>query len=302
MAYEKLDRTLRPAKDYGIKIAKKGYDARTAASNQLLYNSSFPMLQIVDIVDDDSAWTVISQGQVQQWSRYTGNTVNRWIYQAKLRHGLCFPPMLLPIGAFNTGLDQPARYYAQNLKWDDEYVYADFTFYTQTEYNNFINSGNKVNKYIICAVDISTDIEYQYFDSALETTWGEVYDYGLKHLLTDDVNTTDPQKLGLNANVQSQLAIAVKIATVDNVNKCFYVPAGLTINDLTVYPYVQDYDGYWTIGTPSYQDASGYRIATVGGETGYALDGQYYGQKCSLVAVRQPMISSDVTRYNFHMG
>lgn len=41
--------TVLPANDYGIKISKAGYDAYTAADNDLLFNSSWPSIQIVMI-------------------------------------------------------------------------------------------------------------------------------------------------------------------------------------------------------------------------------------------------------------
>ena len=298
-----LKRTLRSTKDYGIKIAKKGYDARTASSNQLLYNSSFPMLQIVDVVDDNTMWEIVASGKYQNWYSSTGTTSDVWRHVIKFRHGLGFPPMVVKLDVENTEV------FDDTLKWDSQYIYIDKTFYTEEDYNNYKNSPKKVGKMVIFAVDISVDVEYPYFDSAIDTEWGESYDYGCKHLLTTDTATKDPNKLGLNANVQSQLAIAVKVASNDDVDTSFYTPATLgngnntmtiSLDKLTLYAFNQTFDDMWHLGGPSLQDANGYRKATLDGKEGYTLDGQMWAKQCSLVAVRQPMISSDITYFTTH--
>jgi hypothetical protein len=87
---------LLPLNDYGIKIAKIGFDANTAADKDLVYNSSWPSIQIVKVIDFD-------------------NTV------FKFTHGLTFPPFALIIrpDGFRT---------MESLPVDDVSVYVDNSF------------------------------------------------------------------------------------------------------------------------------------------------------------------------------
>lgn len=53
MAYsdEPNRKNLRKRADYGVRVARPGYDANNCAQNQLLFNSGWPILQIAKVVD-----------------------------------------------------------------------------------------------------------------------------------------------------------------------------------------------------------------------------------------------------------
>lgn len=80
-----------PKADYGIKISKARYDALTAADNDLLFNSSWPSVQIVMVKDVSF-----------------GDTVP---------HGLGFPPVAFILG----GNDSSTVMFGQDI--DDTNVY-----------------------------------------------------------------------------------------------------------------------------------------------------------------------------------
>lgn len=82
---------VQPNADYGIKVAKAGFDAQTAADQDLLWNSSWPSIQIVGVQP-------VTAGQV-------------------VPHGLSFPPMAFMIG----GSDYFTTMYGQDV--DDTNVY-----------------------------------------------------------------------------------------------------------------------------------------------------------------------------------
>lgn len=83
--YQNNTSTPLPKADYGIKIAKAGFDALTAADNDLLFNSSWPSVQIVLVQ------SVVS-----------GDVV---------AHGLTFPPVAFIIG----GNGQTTVMYGQDV-------------------------------------------------------------------------------------------------------------------------------------------------------------------------------------------
>lgn len=83
--------TVLPANDYGIKISKAGYDALTAADNDLLFNSSWPSMQIALVKP-------VSSGDV-------------------IPHGLGFPPVAFMLG----GTTATTCMYGQDV--DDTNIY-----------------------------------------------------------------------------------------------------------------------------------------------------------------------------------
>jgi hypothetical protein len=112
----------------------------------------------------------------------------------------------------------------------------------------------------------------------------------------------DPADLGLNANVQSMLVVAVKVATIEDKNRNIYLPEGIDPEKLSPFSYIKQTNGRWIMGGVSIQAVSGYRPAVpAAGINYYTLDGQYIAPKCSLVLVRLPMLSSDKTNASFNM-
>ena len=59
--------TMISKKDYGIKIAKRGYDVSYASDTELLYNSSFPVLAIANYISEDTPREVIRERGYRDW-------------------------------------------------------------------------------------------------------------------------------------------------------------------------------------------------------------------------------------------
>lgn len=292
-----MERTMRSRGDYGLKIAKRGYDARYASDNQLLYNSSFPVLQIVMYLTAATQWEITRTGAYTYWNEYNGTTSTRYRHNMRKLHGLGHPPMVIPLFAGGWSSPDP------NITWNDKYIYYDRDFATLAEYNAFISGGSQTGTFVVFNIDIETDVEYPYLDDGIETEWGQQYDYGIKHILTDDQNTKNPMDLGLNANIQSMLVVAVKVATQANRTRNVYVPDGISPEKLAPFAFVKSSStGRWRAGGVSAQAVMGYRPAMPAyGVNYYLIDGQYIGSKGSLVVVRSPMISSDRSTYSFNM-
>lgn len=286
---KRMPSTMRSRQDYGIKIAKKGYDARTASDVNLLYCSSFPCLQWITTIDKNSPWQVLKDGAEQE----NGKTVYR--YRARLLHNLGYPPMLIET-------DKPASFTEpyRGFWWNESWIYQEVKV-SDADYYRECKDAIVKDRALLVAVDISHDVEYPYFDTPDTTDWGETYDYGLKHILSDNPKETDPEKLGLNAMVQSQLVLAVKVATSDKKDISFYpLPGRMDYNQIAAYSFIQNSRGLWHNSGVSYQDAGGYRAYTLDGVKGFNIDGQYVYPKSSLVVVRQPMVASEVTRLVVH--
>lgn len=286
-----LPSTMRGRLDYGLKIAKKGFDVRTASDSQLLYNSGFPSLQIAGAVRW-SDWEITQNGKAPQWNQRDGSITDGWRFKAHVRHGLGYPPMLICV---SPNKDRYAR--GAELKWSSNYIYVD------TDIAECLDSLKQLT-ILICPIDISYDIEYPYLDSPVEAEWGQSYDYGLKHTLSGDIDTKLADDLGLNPTIQSSMAVAVKVAngndsTSDNLY--LYTPP-LPVSDLAVYPYCQGNDDLWRIGDVSMQQGGmGYRTMTSNGIDRYVIDAVFGNKKASLVIIRQPMVAPAKTRLTMGM-
>lgn len=54
MEYRPNKKNLKNRADYGVRVARPGYDANTCAQNQLLFNSNWPILQIANVLKMDN--------------------------------------------------------------------------------------------------------------------------------------------------------------------------------------------------------------------------------------------------------
>lgn len=285
MAEIALPSTMRGRLDYGLKIAKKGFDVRTASSNQLLYNSGFPSLQIAGTVRW-SNWEITQNGKAPQWNQRDGSITDGWRFKAHVRHGLGYPPMPICASFDNDRND------GVTLKWNSNYIYVD----TDTAKDLDLLKQLTI---LVCPIDISYDIEYPYLDNPVEAEWGQSYDYGLKHTLSGDIDTKLADDLGLNPAIQSSMAVAVKVANGNDGisdNLYSYTPP-LPVSDLAVYPYYQGNDDLWRMGDVSMQQGGmGYRVMTSNGIDRYVIDAVLGNKKASLVIIRQPMVAPAKTR------
>lgn len=290
---KQMPSTLIGKRDYGIKIAMKGYDVRYAADNNLLYNSSFPVLGIVNFFTRDTKWEVVASGSYQEWNTMNGTVTTKWQYKIRIPHGLDYPPAVVRLDTSS----QIVRLY-----WDNKYIYASSSFFAEADYNTYINNGAIPPTVVVLSVNIDNDVEYPYLDDGLPVEWGQAYDYGLKHILAGEPNTATANEMGLNANVQSMMVVAVKIATAEDRDTCVYIPDGISPSQLSPFCFVMRADGTWAQGGISVQAVSGYQPAIPAmGRNYYVLDGQWFASKCSLVLVRLPMIAPDKTDYTINM-
>lgn len=288
--------TMISKKDYGIKIAKRGFDVAFASDTDLLYNSSFPVLAIANYIGADTPREILREGQVSEWIEFTGAYTTRWVYEVRILHGLEYVPLVMRV---NEGLFLSGN---SSVEWDDRYIYIKYSWFTVGDYNSFVSAGRKLSeRLMIMAVNIERDIEYPYFDYAVDSTsWGSESDYGFKYLLGGDIDNLNMNELGINPNVQSLMVTAVKVTKDPNEN--VYIPdKNLDFRNLTAFCSVR-VNGRWRFGGISAQAIAGYRPINNQNGTGfYQIDGLFFGDMVSLVVARMPFISPDKTTFSFVM-
>lgn len=191
------EKNLLTRRDYGVRVARPGFNAQNCAENQLLFNSSWPIMQIVGIykevlveqdgdepvgatpdytVSESFDYCASDKGRVI--TRYTidyyyqtGGTVivTKW-YGA--RHNLGFPPLAFPSSQLS----------------------------------------NKEGYIVITNIDISTDVDYPYTEAPL-SYFGGTLNYGIKsraYYMNEMPQLGKVDGYGINSKISSKMVQSVK--------------------------------------------------------------------------------------------
>jgi hypothetical protein len=257
---------LLPKADYGIKISKVGFDVSTAADNDLLFNSSWPSVQIVKvktIVQTVADTTIVS-------------------------HGLTFPPAAFVIGGTGNARAMVG------CDVDDTNVYVPSNVFGVTV-------GDTLGVLVIYHVDISVDVEYPYTNiQSLNTEYNP--DYGIKMVKSGrNIDSTDLRDYILHSRCGSPLILAVK--TEETVNPSN--PIIVQYTSRLSYPTLNfGYSGVaagtaglgFTYGTNAYQFApqqsQAVPITFTDGFTSYTTLGN---GRASIICLRSPMFATTNT-------
>lgn len=197
-------RNLKSRSDYGIRVAKPGYDASYCSDSQLLFNSNWPILQITNVLDfrhaievsiyrrfnkknqvdittsekpgnltalssrDSSGYFVTKRYIYKETlsTTYTDQSGNVWIETRYLRktHRLNYPPMVIM----------------------SEHI-SDIPGYV-----------------VLLNVDLSNDVDYPYTE-APTMLYKAQHDYGIQ-----SSSKFKPRVKGLSSNMFSKLVMSVK--------------------------------------------------------------------------------------------
>jgi len=234
--------TLITRRDYGLKVAMPGFDARTAGDNQLLFNSSFPILQIKILSELYCKGTGVLEAN--QGGEYIGtigagtNRVFRWY------HGLGFPPFFLLLN--NNGVMFNTDYAV-----DENYIY-------RIGHDWPVQDGMKV---LVCPIDLTKDIEYPYTAKPFESPQFNTLNYGFKSIEYGDINVDDFNNLGINIRLQSQMVLACKTMNTSTIPASptdytiipidYTLPTGMTIQDVVSYGFARRPIDSNTTGSPT---------------------------------------------------
>lgn len=169
--------------DVGFKLSKPTYDIKDASSQNQIFNSSWPSLQVA----------------FETNSTYGASN--------KVAHGLGFPPFAFAFayGTDPSGIVKAVRRYIPTV--DSTYIYLDFSYVGS---DGFITSSTNINIKAF-NIDLSVDIDYPLlnFSNPSQTVYDN--DFGIK-LAKDgkSVNSTDLKDFILHSRCQTDLIMAVK--------------------------------------------------------------------------------------------
>lgn len=185
--------------DYGIRVARPGYDALTCTDSNLLFNSNWPIIQITKIIDFDDA------EEYRTYYKTTGEITDT------KPSVITTEPTFTDMDQYYIGLD-----YAYHLIGTGYVTGTDQSFWTVNKLTRIPHNTGIIpmfymsdwlssisGKMLLTNIDLSTDIEYPYTDSPT-MLMGEVNDYGIKSQSIFGENVE-----GLNSNAFSKLVYRV---------------------------------------------------------------------------------------------
>lgn len=239
--------------DYGVRVARPGFDAQTCAQNQLLFNSGWPILQIAKVVKMDNLEQIYWIEHKQTIVHIDKQTYEWTIVSESAELVDDFPPGAVTnkypvsLGEFEE-LSVNDKYIMERHSSDDGEFYhtdseveeSDYYVLTMEDYSKFTGYRKKHNlgytpfflksDNIFCAgaegyvllftVDITRDIDYPYTEEALPLlSTGK--DYGIKSESIFGENVP-----GLCSNMFSKLVQAVKTydTVVEGTRDCYWSP------------------------------------------------------------------------------
>lgn len=283
--------TLIGRRNYGMKIAMPGFDAMTAGDNQLLFNSSFPILQIKILSELYALGATSPNGNLggEYIGTANGDRVYRWY------HGLGYPPFFLT-------LNQGGVIFNSDYMVDDQYIYRKGNPWTGAP----LQDGTRV---LLCPIDLTLDIEYPYTAKPLERPIFNSIEYGFKSIEYGDIIDHNFDNLGIDIRLQSQMLLANKTMKTSSIPSSpgewdiievdYTLPKGMTINDVVAYGFAQQKIDPSDSNSPrAYISVGQYAQSAPTVSVGYPTDDNirlstFYSQPGSLVVVRQPLVSSD---------
>lgn len=289
--------------DYGVRVAKNGFDANTAADSELLFNSNWPIIQIVKVISEADKVKIIDE---------TENIPESWELVSTMCNSGYF---IWTCGIDEKWLYLPSYTYTYVDRNTGQYHWADkqYKIYHGLGYAPmFFHSeyvSDKPGYYLMTNIDIRKDADYPYTTQPSNYDGG-TSDYGIKSksfARKDMPSGNATRGCGINTAIQSKMVMAVKTDLTKTSSDDPYKPApnaawGVPQDDNSKTTKLTDYEpfAYWSLdGTgPLLERAAGdfpqndpngcYRIV---GQSGEAV---IPGSHASLIILRSPMVAPDV--------
>lgn len=215
--YPANKKNLKERGDYGIRVAKDGYDAYNCLDSQLLFNSNWPIIQIAKMQNikgtpnliGSTAYPTTSASApwelTEQYDKSIAGVDRRYVYtKAHIRHY-----------SYQEAAPQPWEpptvhdfYQCDLYGFTHALGYAPM-FFSEEDFNGYDANHNRV---ILTNIDIAKDVDYPYVD---KPSIGKAYssDYGIKskaYYAGQFPSTGSMRGVGLDTAIQSKQIQAVK--------------------------------------------------------------------------------------------
>lgn len=186
--------------DYGVRVARKGFDATTGTDSNLLFNSNWPIIQFVKVISEENK---------RLYKDETQDVPAGYIYQRTETDKYCaVDEQYLYLPADIAYYFDPNTY-TQHLYRKQYRIYHGMGYVPLFYRSEYIS--DVAGYYLITNIDIRKDVDYPY--NAKPSSYdGMAKDYGVKS--TSRTRSQMPRYgvrgCGFNTNIQSKLIMAVK--------------------------------------------------------------------------------------------
>lgn len=291
-------------KDYGIRVARPGYNASYCAENQLLFNSSWPILQIIGVYKEEllsqngsvpGSATLIST-YTEDYTSYCASDVN-FIYTKVITKTYLVVTTYVKVtqiyGAKHNLGYPPLAFKSETLSEESGYI-------------------------VITNIDISTDADYPYTEAPLGY-YGGAGDYGIKsraYFMHTMPKVGEEWGFGINSRISSKMVQSVKTietAVEDGGSKNirWRPPVDSDGNEIFgirdfeyfgFIKYTQDYPFYYGKDIYTPRRAIFSPLLSPGNENAVIIDpGQspFGYEPASMVVLRSPMVAPTIVEVNY---
>ena len=206
---------LRKRADYGVRVARPGYDANDCAQNQLVFNSNWPIIQITEVID------LNKDVETKYVWLYDGYNYETGEYEREWR-------TTEPAGMnYTTSYEQVGISVGKNYVWYQFYFQggtaSDNRWWRKISYKQIYHGlgysplfyrsediSNTAGYLILTSVDLSVDIDYPYTEGSTMFLGG-LGDYGIS-----SSSKFGKRVPGLRSDMFSKLVQAVKTEKTSN--------------------------------------------------------------------------------------
>lgn len=191
--------------DYGVRVARNGYDASTCADSDLLFNSGWRIIQIVKVISEENKRIFIDETQdLPSTYELVGERIDG-------------------IGNWNCAVDEKWFYlpcvtydYVDTNTGSYEFKRKQYRIYHGLGYMPlFFKSefcSDTPGYYLLTNIDIRQDVDYPY-TNAPSHYYGGTSDYGIKSKSYNRSEIPEPGETrgcGINTSIQSKMVMAIK--------------------------------------------------------------------------------------------
>lgn len=186
--------------DYGVRVARKGFDASTGADSNLLFNSSWPIIQIVKVISEEDKRLYKDETQDVPDTYIYQRTETREEYSVDEQY-LYLPPEISYYFDPDT--------YTQHLYKKQYKIYHGLGYVPMFYCSKYVSDTD--GYYLLTNINIRKDVDYPYTTKP-SAYYGMAKNYGIKSrsITRKSLPLRSTRGCGFNTNIQSKMIMAVK--------------------------------------------------------------------------------------------
>lgn len=186
--------------DYGVRVARKGFDASTGTDSNLLFNSSWPIIQIVKVISEENK---------RIYKDETQDVPDTYIYQYSSdgnEYSVDAQYFYLPAKTYF--YIDPDTYIQHGYKKQYR-IYHGLGYIPMFYCSKYISDLD--GYYLLTNVDIRKDVDYPYTTKP-SSYYGMAKNYGIKSksMTRKSLPRYGTRGCGFNTNIQSKMIMAIK--------------------------------------------------------------------------------------------